>query len=205
MMVYASKQFVRFGVLAACGVALMGCQSIKDAAGLGKQSPDEFAVVTKQPLVIPPDYNLRPPRDGAPPTNQVQPTDAAQSAIFDDPAAAAKRMSGDYSEAERQLLANARATNPDPAIRQRIAADGRAMEASDDNFASQVLFWQDSNKDGGTPVDADAESKRIEAQKAAGAGAATKPAAQKPNDSATIGKSDNDKQESKGGWLDGIF
>src|SRR5437868_5860658 len=203
MMVYVSKQFVRLGVLAACGVALMGCQSIKDAAGLGKQSPDEFAVVTKQPLVIPPDYNLRPPRDGAPPTNQIQPTDAAQSALFDDPAAAAKRMSGDYSEAERQLLANARATNPDPTIRQRIAADGSAMEASDDSFASEVLFWQDSNKDGGTPVDADAESKRIEAQKAAGAGAATKPAAQKPNDSATIGK--DEKQDSKGGWLDGIF
>jgi hypothetical protein len=202
---YASKQFVRLGLLAACGIALMGCQGVKDAAGLGKQSPDEFAVATKQPLVIPPDFNLRPPRDGAPPTNQVQPTDAAQSALFDDPATAAKRMSGDYSDAERTLLANARATNPDPAIRQRIAADGRAMEASDDSFASQVLFWQDSKSDTGTPVDADAESKRIEAQKAAGAGAATKPAAQKPNDSATIGKSDNDKQESKGGWLDGIF
>jgi len=202
---YASKQFVRLGVLAACGLALMGCQSVKDAAGLGKQSPDEFAVATKQPLIIPPEFNLRPPRDGAPPTNQVQPTDAAQSALFDDPATAAKRMSGDYSEAERQLLANARATNPDPAIRQRIASDGRAMEASDDSFASEVLFWQDGKKDAGTNVDAEAESKRIEAQKAAGAGAATKPAAPKPNDSATIGKSDNDKQESKGGWLDGIF
>jgi hypothetical protein len=201
---YASKQFVRLGVLAACAAALMGCQSVRDAAGLGKQSPDEFAVATKQPLVIPPDYNLRPPRDGAPPTNQVQPTDAAQSALFDDPATAAKRMSGDYSEAERQLLANARATSPDPAIRQQIAADGRAMEASDDSFANQVLFWQESNKDTGTNVDADAESKRLEAQKAAGQGAATKPAAQKPNDSATIGSKD-DKQESKGGWLDGIF
>lgn len=204
-MPYVSKQVLRFGLLAAGAVTLMGCQTIREATGLSKEGPDEFAVVTKAPLIIPPEFNLRPPRDGAPPTNQVQPTDAAQSALFDDPATAAKRMSGDYSEAERQLLANARATNPDPAIRQRIAADGRSMEASDDSFASQVLFWKESDKDGGTPVDADAESKRIEAQKAAGAGAATKPAAPKPNDSATIGKSDNDKQESKGGWLDGIF
>jgi len=156
--------------------------------------------VTKQPLIIPPDYNLRPPRDGAPPTNQIEPTAAAQSAIFDDPQAAAKRMAGDYSEAERILLANARAINPDPAIRQQIAADGRAMEASDDSFTNEVLFWQDS-KDKGTNVDAEAEAKRIEAQKAAGPGAATKPAA-KPTDSATIGKDD---KESKGGWLDGIF
>jgi hypothetical protein len=200
---YASKQFVRLGVFAVCAAALMGCQSVRDAAGLGKQSPDEFAVATKQPLVIPPEYNLRPPRDGAPPTNQVQPTDAAQSALFDDPATAAKRMSGDYSDAERQLLASARATNPDPAIRQRIAADGRAMEASDDSFANEVLFWQDSSKDTGKNVDADAEAKRLEAQKVTGQGAATKPAAQKPTDSATIGK--DDKQDSKGGWLDGIF
>jgi hypothetical protein len=200
---YASKQTFRAVVLAACAAALMGCQGVRDAAGLGKQSPDEFAVATKQPLIIPPEYNLRPPRDGAPPTNQVQPTDAAQSALFDDPATAAKRMSGDYSEAERQLLASARATNPDPAIRQRIAADGRAMEASDDSFTNEVLFWQDSSKDTGTNVDADAEAKRIEAQKVAGQGAATKPAAQKPNDSATIGSKDD--KESKGGWLDGIF
>jgi hypothetical protein len=200
---YVSKQSFRAVVLAACAVALMGCQGVRDAAGLGKQSPDEFAVATKQPLIIPPDFNLRPPRDGAPPTNQVQATDAAQSALFDDPATAAKRMSGDYSEAERQLLASARATNPDPAIRQQIAADGKAMEASDDSFTNEVLFWQDSSKDSGTNVDADAEAKRIEAQKVAGQGAATKPAAQKPNDSATIGK--DDKQDSKGGWLDGIF
>jgi hypothetical protein len=197
---YASKQFVRVGLLAACAVTLIGCDSVRDAAGLGKQSPDEFAVVTKQPLIIPPEYNLRPPRDGAPPTNQIQATDAAQSALFDDPQAQAKRMAGDYSEAERVLLANARATSPDPAIRQQIAADGRAMEASDDSFTNDILFWQDS-KDKGTNVDAEAEAKRIEAQKAAGAGAATKPAA-KPTDSATIGK---DEKDSKGGWLDGIF
>jgi hypothetical protein len=202
-MVYASKQFVRLGVLAACAAALMGCQSVRDAAGLGKQSPDEFAVATKQPLIIPPEFNLRPPRDGAPPTNQVDPMTGARNDLYpDDPQEAAKHISGDYSEAERQLLASARATNPDPAIRQRIAADGKAMEASDDSFTSDVLFWQD-NKDHGTNVDADAESRRIEAQKAAGAGASTKPAAQKPNDSATIGK--DDKQDSKGGWLDGIF
>src|SRR5215468_4072082 len=103
----------RLAVLGVCALSLMGCETIKKAAGMQKEGPDEFAVVTKQPLIIPPEYNLRPPRDGAPPTNQIQPTDSAQSALFDDPQAAAKRMTGDYSEAERILLANARATNPD--------------------------------------------------------------------------------------------
>jgi len=97
---YASRSAIRLGILAACAVSLMGCSSIRDAAGLGKQSPDEFAVVTKQPLIIPPEFNLRPPRDGAPPTNQVEPTDSAQSALYDDPATAAKRMAGgQYTDA----------------------------------------------------------------------------------------------------------
>ena len=55
-------------ILALCGAALAvsGCSSMRDAAGLTKRSPDEFAVSTKAPLVIPPDFNLRPPMPGAP-------------------------------------------------------------------------------------------------------------------------------------------
>lgn len=197
VMPYASTQIPRLSLLAVCALALMSCQTIRDAAGLGKQQPDEFAVVTKAPLIMPPDYNLRPPRDGAPPTTLVVPTDVAQSALFSsDPSVAAKQITGDYSDAEKLLLVQARATNPDPAIRQRIAADGRAMEASDDSFTSQVLFWQGPKADTGSPVDADAEAKRIEAQKAAGKDAVKKP----PADSATINDDSSDH-----GWLDGIF
>ena len=54
-------------VAALCAIALSGCSSIRDLAGLQKKSPDEFAVTTKAPLVIPPDFNLRPPMPGAPP------------------------------------------------------------------------------------------------------------------------------------------
>ncbi len=143
-MEYGSKQILRLAILAAGAVSLMGCQAFRDASGLGKEQPDEFAVVTKAPLIMPPDYNLRPPRDGAPPVNQVAPTDSAQAALFDstDPAAAAKAMPGDYSQAEKLLLAQANAANPDPSIRQEVASDGRAMEPANDTFAEQVLFWQ---------------------------------------------------------------
>lgn len=195
-MKYGSKQVFRIAVLAAGAVALMGCQTIREASGLSKDSPDEFAVVTKAPLVMPPDYNLRPPRDGAPPTNQVNPTDSAQAALFDanDPNAP-KPPAGDTSESEKQLLAAANATSPDPSIRQQVASDGRAMEASSDAFTNKVLFWQDKGPEG-TNVDADAEAKRMDAQKNGGQPA---PVAKKKktNDSATI-----DKKEDKGGWFD---
>jgi hypothetical protein len=196
-MQYGSKYLLRASVLAAGAVALMGCHTFREASGLSKESPDEFAVVTKAPLIIPPDYNLRPPRDGAPPTNQVDPTDSAQTALFDsnDPNAP-KPAAGETSDAEKQLLAAANATNPDPTIRQQVASDGRAMEAADDTFTQKVLFWQDKGP-GGTNVDAEAEAKRIDAQKNGGEPAATPSKKKKSNDSATI-----DKKEDKGGWFD---
>ena len=192
-MEYRSRAYLRIAVLGVSAAALMGCGSIREAAGLGKQGPDEFAVVTKQPLVIPPEYNLRPPRDGAPPTNQVAPTDAAQSALFDtDPTAAAKYVTGDYSQAEKLLLAQTGAVNTDPAIRQEVASDGRSMEAADDTFTQKVLFWQDK-KPPGQNVDAESEDKRMSAQKASGS--------QKPKDSATIQEKDDDADKpSSGSW-----
>jgi DUF3035 family protein len=202
-MPYVSKQVLRFGLLAAGAVTLMGCQTIREATGLSKEGPDEFAVVTKAPLIIPPEFNLRPPRDGAPPTNQVQPTDAAQAALFDtqDPAAAAKAIPGDYSDSEKMLLAQAHAANADPSIRQQVASDGRSMEAADDNFTQKVLFWQ-SGGDTGSNVDAEAEAKRLDAQKNGGQ-AAPQATPKKPKDSATIDSKDD--TDSKGGWFDWLF
>jgi hypothetical protein len=197
-MEFGRKQMVRIVILAAGAVALMGCQAFREASGLSKDSPDEFAVVTKAPLIMPPDYNLRPPRDGAPPTNQVAPTDTAQAALFDpnDPNAP-KPAASEISESEKQLLAAANATNPDPSIRQQVASDGRAMEAADDAFTQKVLFWQDKGPEG-TNVDADAEARRLDAQKNGGQPAATPARRKKTNDSATIDKKDDDK----GGWFD---
>lgn len=194
-----SKQILRLAILAAGVAALTGCNTIRNATGLGKEPPDEFAVVTKAPLIMPPDYNLRPPREGAPPLNQTPPTDAAQAALFDSgDASAAKPAAGDLSESEKQLLTAANANSPDPSIRQLIATDGRAMEAANDSFTQKVLFWQD--KQSGTPVDADAEAKRIDAQKNGGVAPAATPA-RKTKDSATIGEKD-EKKEDKGGWFD---
>ena len=61
------------GLLIVAGVALSGCQSTKNALGLNKVVPDEFRVVTKAPLVVPPDYALRPPAPGEPRPQELQP------------------------------------------------------------------------------------------------------------------------------------
>jgi hypothetical protein len=172
-------------------VALSGCTYLRDSAGMGKSAPDEFAVLTKAPLVIPPDFNLKPPRPGAAPTNQVDPTDAAQSALFGDtPAAAA----GNVSASEQVLLSNAKIASADPAIRQHLASDREHMLGADDSFTNQVLFWQKPTSDAGTPVDADQEARRLGEQRAGQAPAAGTPKPAQPEP----------PKEDKG-WLDGWF
>jgi hypothetical protein len=42
-----------------------GCSDFKKSIGLEKTSPDEFAVESRAPLTIPPDFDLRPPQPGA--------------------------------------------------------------------------------------------------------------------------------------------
>jgi hypothetical protein len=182
-------------VVLAAMVAVSGCSSIKSAAGITKESPDEFAVVTKAPLVIPPDYNLRPPKPGAVPTNQLSPTGAAEAALAGDSTGTPGTPANGYSASETSILTQADATNADHSIRQEIASDEKSMQGSDESFTDKVLFGgptDNSDKN----VNADANS---HANTPAGAGApaaAPEPAA-KPDDSASSSK----KSEDSGGWF----
>jgi hypothetical protein len=179
--------------LAGVGLALCGCETIRNAAGMDKMPPDEFAVLTKAPLVVPPDYNMKPPRPGAAPTNQSDATESAQAALFGaDPATIAASISGNYSEGEKLLMANAGVANADPIIRQHLQSDRKNMLGADDSFTDEILFWKGPKTDPGKPVDADAEAKRIDAQKAG----------QAPGEAP---KTEAPRQEEKSGWFDGWF
>jgi hypothetical protein len=49
------------------GAALLsGCTELKRSIGMEQSMPDEFAVESRAPLLIPPDFDLRPPTPGAP-------------------------------------------------------------------------------------------------------------------------------------------
>lgn len=191
----SSNAYLRLAVngvaIASLGLALSACQSVREAAGLNKQAPDEFAVVNKAPLIIPPDFNLKPPKPGAAPLNQTSPTISAQAALYsDDPAATAKAMPGNYSDSEKMLLAQTGGANATDGIRQQITADNEQMQSADDSFTDSLLFGGPTDT-ADKPVDADAEKARIDANKDA------KPA-QQASDAPQI------KKESSG-WLDGIF
>ncbi len=196
-----TRHLLRFAALGGMALVLVGCDSIREAAGVTKEPPDEFAVVTKAPLVMPPDYNLRPPKPGAAPTNQYSPTESAAASMFgEDPAEIAKQMTGDYSQEEKLILATSGAAVSDHAIRQQLAADAKSMEATNDDLTNKLLFQTGPDPQAGNPLDSDSEKQRLDAAKSSKQtnSTVTPDDAKDSKDSATIDKSGN-------GWLDGIF
>jgi hypothetical protein len=60
---------------------LPGCSDFRVALGMDRVGPDEFAVESRAPLTIPPDYDLRPPQPGAPRPQDVTSAERARRVI----------------------------------------------------------------------------------------------------------------------------
>jgi len=153
--------------LLCAGAGLAGCQSASHALGLGKVSPDEFRVVTKAPLVLPPDYALRPPAPGEPRAQELQPESAARQALL------GQREADVRDDGEKMLAQKAGADRADPLIRYVVDDEFGALAHKDKGFADWVMFWRKGKpasdpggaSDAGAatpaPIDAAAESARI--------------------------------------------
>lgn len=176
-------------ILAAYG--LSACSNAREAMGIGKQSPDEFAVVTRAPLSMPPDFGLRPPQPGAERPQEKTVTDSARALLVKSTGAAPPSQQAlATSKGEAALLAKAGATNPDPSIRRTLSRESSILATEDDSFTDNLIFWQDKRPPG-TIVDAPAEQKRL--RENAGLG-----------DAPTKGRSPKIVRKPKG-WLEGIL
>lgn len=120
------------GVLAA-GMA-SGCQSTQKALGLEKSAPDEFRVITKAPLVVPPDFALRPPRAG-----EARPGPADASAAGARAAVFGTDVGSKASEGEKLLVVKAGAAAVDPTVRTQVDFEGGAIVHKSDEYSDKVL------------------------------------------------------------------
>lgn len=144
------------------GTALVGCNALR-GAGTG---PDEFAVVTRPPLSLPPNYGLRPPRPGAERPNETSPRDDAQSKLLRNLGGQSRRSAAKenknnetFTNGESALLKRAEALDVDPSIRYVIEREsGRIKE--DDSLVDSLVFWRDKTKLK-TLVEPNEESKRL--------------------------------------------
>jgi hypothetical protein len=149
------------GLLGASGLG--GCQSASHALGLSKVTPDEFRVVTKAPLTLPPDYALRPPAPGEPRPQELQPESAARTALI------GQRSAEVRSDGEKLLVTKAGGDKADPLIRYVVDDEFGGLAHKDKSFADWVIFWKpgqaatspSADANTATPVDAATEAKRI--------------------------------------------
>ncbi|MGD1933469.1 MAG: DUF3035 domain-containing protein [Candidatus Phaeomarinobacter sp.] len=148
---------------------LAGCGGgLDDALGLGKNPPDEFAIVTKAPLAIPPDYSLRPPVPGAPNRQARSAQEIAAAALYSGrpTVGSAPTLSGGTA-GENALIASAGAENASPEVRRLIENEYRSRIDADRTFADRIIFWQDRGPQP-IPVDAQAEAQRLRQNDALG-------------------------------------
>lgn len=164
---------VRVAGISIAAAVLAGCggSGLAESLGYTKNAPDEFAIVTKAPLVIPPDFALRPPQPGAPRPTQLAPQRVAEQAIYGNTAGvvATPFTTGNVrSQGESQLLANAGALDADPNIRAVVNAETRALAAKSETFMDDVIFWQQQPSPDEHVVDASEEMQRLRENEAAG-------------------------------------
>jgi hypothetical protein len=163
----------RLAFVAGAALALTGCEGVKEQLGLSKQAPDEFRVVARAPLTLPPDFTLRPPEPGLPRPQEGTPTDQARRALFRNDTALAARNpdaaapQGGRSQGELSLLQAAGADRVDPGIRSVVERETKELNASDADFLELLVFWRDEEP-AGVIVDADAETRRLRENAALG-------------------------------------
>jgi hypothetical protein len=158
--------FACVSILAAAA-GLSACQSASKAMGLQPVAPDEFKVVAKAPLVLPPDYGLRPPAPGEPRPQELQPESRAREALL------GQRQAEARTDGEKMLVAKAGADKADPLIRYVIDDEYGDLSYKEKSFSDKVLFWRKDNPQAGlsstpgadapTAVDPAAEAKRLAA------------------------------------------
>jgi hypothetical protein len=69
-------------VASVCVLLLLpSCSDFRVALGMDRVGPDEFAVESRAPLTIPPDFDLRPPQPGAPRPQEATPAERARKVI----------------------------------------------------------------------------------------------------------------------------
>ena len=149
--------------------SLAGCEQTRQAFGLQKSAPDEFAVVTRAPLAIPPDYGLRPPTPGAQRPQEASTRNEARDILLRSGSTGAPGDPGGraLSRGEVALLGKAGARNADPSIRDKVARESSVLVDNDKNFMTRLMFWQ-ADEPPGTILDADKESRRIRENAALG-------------------------------------
>lgn len=137
-------------LLTAAGAALAA-----SACSSGPSTPDEFRVVRKAPLTVPPEYNLRPPAPGESRPQELSADSAARVAVF------GTDIGRQATEGEKLLVKAAGADAVERTIRSEIDYDSAKILRKNRSFSDAILNFGKAEESG--VVDAAAEAERLAA------------------------------------------
>ncbi len=160
-----------FGMLA----ILAACEgNVTESLGLERSAPDEFSVISRPPLTVPPEFNLIPPAENTDDLAFGVPTDVQAEALVKGksqaPAANARFGAPDTAlspiesgslrtDGESVLLKRAGAQSANPEIRQLIQQEQpQTRRQAKEEGITDYLWWKPSND---KVVDASAEARRV--------------------------------------------
>lgn len=142
---------------------LVACSGgeVKRSLGLEQEAPDEFMVLSRPPLNVPPDFSLRPPGTDMG-ENGTRTIGEARQAVF----ASSSSSGGASDAATRELLKNAGADRADPSIRRILTQEHNAQTTP---ITREPGFFESVKKkltpQGEPVVDAEKEKDRLKKNK----------------------------------------
>ncbi len=160
------KQKKHMGIIALLflSITLSGCGNLRNSLGLVKESPDEFSVITRAPLEVPPHLILPTPVLGQPRPQEQAAIAQAEQAVFGNVHA----KSVVSSSAEDALLKNSGAVNASSDIRSTVNNETRELAERNVPTAQKLINLGRKAEASATVVDAKAEYERLKANKETG-------------------------------------
>ena len=155
----ATLAIIVFSVAALLG----GCESLSKAMGYGKRPPDEFAVYSRAPLSLPPDYALRPPRPGV--TTEATPSEGGLLEVLKKKQAPTREVQA--GPGVQALLRETGALDADPNIRAEIDRETSIMTKDNKGVTERILFFSAAGSSASV-IDPVVESRRIRENQALG-------------------------------------
>lgn len=160
------NRHMRIFLLIGLTLSVSACGSVRNTLGLEKDSPDEFAVLTRAPLEVPPHLVLPTPVPGKPRPQETAALDQAQQAVFGKDST--QENNTQTSSAEDQLLQKTGADKASPKIRAVVNNETRELAERNVPTAQRLINLGGKTESSATVVDAKAELERLRENKANG-------------------------------------
>lgn len=158
--------------VALLSLGLAACSNLSSMLGADKTPPDEFRVVSRAPLSLPPDYGLTAPQPGAARPQETDIRQAARQIVVDRDSGPVRQEQQSAALAGRDpgeatFLRLAGATNADPSIRATVNRESSVLAEAETGFVDSLMFWK-SPQQPGVLVDPDKEARRLRENAALG-------------------------------------